>query len=393
MSVALVTDVAGVVRSLGDVGIRSIVVGEYPTSPVFRSRHCIESHVVPNMRYEADAAFASLLKIGSTRTDCPALMTGRESDVLLVSRNRERLSRHFAIKMAPADLIETCLDKWKFAELMRRHSVPAPKTFLPETEADLDAVTREIAFPMILKPFSQDLWLQDAIYAIVGKWKKAFVVRDVGELKRYHSELSKVHREFMVQEYIGGGDTDIYEMQAYCDRPGHVAGSFLHRKIRTFPRGFGQSSYIRSLHDDRISRVVLEMLEKIDYLGAADIDLKVDPATGRAIILEINPRFGLACHFAARCGANFPQAMFNDVFGYPPPKLLQTPIERRWLYFHFDLRAARQYREAGEWSYLGWLLSLLRPGITYFRWDWKDPGPLLRSAVNYFTSKIRSLFT
>ena len=92
---ALVTDVVGVIRSLGDVGVPSIIASEYRESPSFWSRYCADRIVVPNMLEKEKEAFEILLAYGNTRRDRPVMLTGRESDLLVVSRFREELAPYY----------------------------------------------------------------------------------------------------------------------------------------------------------------------------------------------------------------------------------------------------------------------------------------------------------
>ncbi|MFH1017353.1 MAG: hypothetical protein V1798_04115 [Pseudomonadota bacterium] len=375
----LVPDAVGIVRSLGDVGIPSIVVSEHEENPMFWSRRCVARAVMPSPRdFPADAARA-ISEAAREFPDRPVVMTGRDPDALIVSRNREDFSRHMRIKTAPAELMETLTDKRKFADLAERNGIPTPRSFAPADVEELMRLSEELSFPCLLKPHAQELWRRDDMYTIVGRWKKAYLARDHADLVRAWTEISKIDRRFLIQEYIPGGDDTIFELQAYCDRPGHVAGFFLDRKIRTFPAFFGQGCYIRSWRDPAIEKVAVEALEKIGYLGPANIDVKRDPTTGKVAVLEINPRFSLWCHLASRCGVNLPHAMYNDCTGLPLPRLVQKPTETRALHAYFDFLSYRQYRKTGEWSFFSWIGSLLYLRMTFYRWDFRDPLPLIRT--------------
>ncbi|MFH1261860.1 MAG: ATP-grasp domain-containing protein [Pseudomonadota bacterium] len=379
---ALVTDVVGVVRSLGDVGIPSIVASEYPRSPTFRSRHCIRDVRLPNLGEEPERAVEILLKIGMAFPGRPPILTGRESDVAMVSRGRERLAPLFRIQMAPIPLMEAVNDKTGFMDLSVRFDLPVPRSWSPE-------VIREVTFPCLLKPPAQGYWAREKIYSIVGRWRKGLLIGNRDDLNRAVERLAAADApDFIVQEFIPGGDDQLFDFHAYFPAPGKVAGFFLGRKIRTSPRTFGQGSYTRSWIAPEISKVAIEILERLNYIGPANLNLKRDPRTGRIHLLEINPRFSIWCHLASRSGVNLPLAMYNDCLGLPLPKLEQSPLERRWLYFYFDWRTLPEYRRAGEWNRWTWFRSLLFPRVTFFRWDWADPLPLLGSLWQFLAVRV-----
>jgi predicted ATP-grasp superfamily ATP-dependent carboligase len=389
----LIADCVGIQRCLADAGIPSIVASEYPKSPAFWSRHCIDRAVLPNVGERPDDALRVFLEIGRRHPERPVLMAGRESDVGLYSARRDDLAPFYRLKLAPPDLLRTMNNKVDFAALAERHRLSVPKTIVVRTDADLARAAGEHAYPCVAKPFAQGDWLRDEVYAVVGRWTKAMRVHDRSQLAELFARLRPHTPGFLVQEWIDGDDTDLFSLHAYCPEPGRITGHFLGRKIRTEPPGFGRGSYTRSWSDPAIARVGLEALEAIGYVGAAGINLKRDPGSGRVAILEINPRFSLWCHLAARCGVNLPLAMYNDCLGLPPPKLSQSPVERRWLFLAYDFQALAAYRRQGTWTIGSWLRSLLVPRLQFWRFDLRDPLPALRATGQFFWLRFQWRWT
>lgn len=385
---ALVTDVVGVVRSLGDAGIRSIVASEYQRSPTFWSRHCAEKCVLPSMGEEPEKALQVLLEVGSKLSSPIPMLTGRESDARLVSRFRKELARYFRLKLAPTELCEALGDKGLFSELARKYDLAIPRTWNPKNDRDLTQMLEDLQFPCILKPNAQTSWGTPEIFALVGRWRKAFRIDTREEFDQIYPRLRAIDPLFIVQEYISGGDDALFSLHAYAQKQGTVSGYFLGRKIRTNPIHFGRGSYARSWHDSEIAKVGIEALERIQYVGAAGMNLKRDPISGRTFILEINPRFSLWNHLAARSGVNLALANYNDLMDLPLPPLHQDVRERRWLYFYLDAQVRNDYFASGEWNWVSWLRSFLFLRTTFFRWDWKDPMPLLGAIYGWVALRL-----
>ncbi|MFH1017354.1 MAG: hypothetical protein V1798_04120 [Pseudomonadota bacterium] len=371
----------GVVRSLADVGIPSMVVSVEAKCPTFWSRHCVGGAFMPNAQQQPEEAAEVLMRAAQRFPDRPVVLTGREPETVLISRKRELFSPYMRIKMAPADLIEALADKWKFADLAERHGLPVPRSFKPGNVDELAKLSETLSFPCLIKPLMQLLWRRDEVYAVVGRWRKAYLAGDREDLLRVFGKLWSVDTGLIVQEYIPGADRCLFDLHAYFDAPGHLAGYFLGRKIRTQPIHFGLGAYTRSWQDPGVARVGLEALERINYVGPANLNLKRDERTGRVALLEINPRFSLWCHLATRCGVNLPHALYNDCMGLPLPRLIQSQTERRWLYAYYDFLAFRQYRKTHEWNFLSWIGSMFFSRIIFYRWDWKDPLPLIRTFI------------
>ncbi|MFH1261856.1 MAG: hypothetical protein V1495_00180 [Pseudomonadota bacterium] len=385
----ITTGAVGVIRSLGEVGIRSIVATEYDLSPLYWSRYCAKKVVLPSMGDRPEEAVEVLKKVGEEFPDRPPVMLGGEADVNLFSRYRDELGNFFQIKMAPPSLVSACNDKLAFSDLARRFDLAVPLSWTIQNPAELAKILDEIPFPCILKPSKQADWARDDVYAMIGRWKKAILMNSREELVSTYERLVNVTPNLVVQEYIPGSDETLYQCQAYCAEAGKVAGYFIGRKLRTQPIHFGRSTYTRSWWDPEVARVGIETLEKIGYLGATDVDLKKHEKTGRVYVLEINPRFSLLNYLATYSGVNLPLANYNDCFGLPLPPMRQDGAERRLYYFYPDWRALKEYRKTGEWNFWSWFRSLLFPRIAFFRWSWRDPMPLVGAAWGFFWLRVQ----
>jgi predicted ATP-grasp superfamily ATP-dependent carboligase len=189
----------------------------------------------------------------------------------------------------------------------------------------------------------------------------------------------------VVQEYIPGGDDSIYSFHTYFDRNSNPLAYFVGRKIRDYPREFGQSTYLELTKNKEVVSLGLDLLKRIGYIGLAKIDFKQDARTGQFYILEINPRATLWNYMGAASGINLLMIAYNDILGEKTDLPTDYRTDIRWLSFEADLKGfLRDYHKDGDLTWGQWLLSYWSRKV-YAVFCWKDPAPFL--AYGWFYAK------
>ena len=158
-----------------------------------------------------------------------------DAQLLLISRHRERLAKSFRFVIADATLVEDLLDKARFQDLARRHSLPVPpaRQFQPVAVEPDDL---DLAFPVIIKPLTRlERW--NDVFGL----RKALEVKDVDALRALWPHLLDAGIDLLAQQLIPGAETQIESYHCYVDQRGSIAGEFTGRKIRTFPLAYGHT--------------------------------------------------------------------------------------------------------------------------------------------------------
>lgn len=397
---AFVSGRIGLVRSLGREGVPVAVAvpAHEPYAAVGYSRYSREVVPVPNFAKSTEKALLRLEQWASAQAEKPIVFCNGESDVLLFSRNRDRLSKYFHIPLAPADLLEALVDKGKFAALSDSYGLQTPRTVIPKSNEECLQAAREIGFPCILKPVNQRYWHEEIIQAALGGTRKAVLLNSEEDLKRLLGRFPEITGREMVQEYVPGPDIQHYDFHSYIDHAGTVKGWVVGHKLRTYPIHFGQGAYTHYVDEPRIAQVCLTALERIGYTGKANINLKRHSVTGKDYILEINPRFSIWSVFDQRCGVNLAMQQYKDALGLPTEFLTPHGRPQRWLWLSHDLMALRDYRRAGELTYWRWFKSLFteRGPVEFQMFAWDDPlaAPLsvystVRRKAHYWGLAVR----
>jgi D-aspartate ligase len=355
------------VRPLGLAGIRSAVVAP-PADVVRWSRFAVAALPWADPWSEPGRLLDVLAQFGRDQAVPPVLYYEGDWDLLLVSRERERLRQWFRFVVPAGDLVEDLVDKERFRMLAERLELPVPASRLLVGE-DGDPGLR---FPVVVKPLTR----QNVEWEPLAGRAKALLARTPGELRELGSRLAERGIRSLVQEAVLGPETRVESYHAYVAEDGVTVGEFTGRKLRTFPAEHGFSTALVVSDRDDVMTLGRELVRRIDLRGVAKLDFKRDDS-GRLWLLEVNPRFNLWHHLGARAGVNLPALVYRDLL-----QLHRLPVPRarpgvRWIYHRHDARAARA---AGiplhRW--LPWALASEAKAIVAV----DDPLPMVMGAVH-----------
>jgi predicted ATP-grasp superfamily ATP-dependent carboligase/CelD/BcsL family acetyltransferase involved in cellulose biosynthesis len=365
-------------RCFAGSGVHTVVVASDPDAPCFFSRHCGQRRVIADARTEPDQALADLLDLGRLFEDRPVLYYGDDATLLLVSRGREALAARFRFLLPPAERVEALVDKQRFAALARERALPVPRTVTSAEAPTAGEILRVLSLPVILKPFCHlGFRTSKAVLDLRVGPIKALRADTEDELGHVITRLSTFSPAFVAQEYIPGGEDQVHTFHAYRDARGRTLGSFVGRKIRTYPREAGTSTFLELVSLPELTAIGFDVLDRLELPGVVKLDFKRDPRSGRFFLLEVNPRFNLWHHLGAASGVNLPLLAYRDLSGARVEPAGPPRLGLRWLSLADDARAfVRGYRPAGELTLTRWLRSLRGPKV-YDVFAWDDASPFL----------------
>jgi D-aspartate ligase len=337
------------VRPLGLAGVRSaVVVG--PGNVAAHSRFTRAVIPLADPLYESDVLLDRLMAFARRQPEPPALFYGQDADLLFVSRERARLRQGFRFVVPDAALVESLVDKVKFADLARRLELPVPpSSFLTASAVAADDVG--LGFPVIVKPVVRGR----GNWSSIAHGAKALRADTSDELRRLWPQLAREQQEVVVQQFVPGPESRVESYHVYVEDAGDIVGEFSGRKIRTDPPAYGQTTSLEITADRDVMQLGRELVRRIGLRGVAKFDFKRDPA-GRLHLLEVNPRFNLWHHPGARAGVNLPALVYRDLVGLPRPRLQAARPGVRWVHDRPDLRAARR-EGISRRRWIRWALS------------------------------------
>jgi D-aspartate ligase len=379
-----------VVRSLGRCGIPVTVIAEYENAPASQSRYCTEFALIPLFTRDPKALRNFLIEYAGRQTHRPVLFPTADPDLLLLSQLRAELRQHFHLPLASASLVDTLVDKARFAELASQHGLPVPATHVAHTLEEAAELASRLRFPVMLKPPHPTSWSRQSAGNLTRD-RKALIAQNRSDYLSACQELFQSGLAFLTQEYIPGGDEEHFDLHAYVDSDCKVRACFTGRKIRVWPPHAGSGCYVVSTRVEPLIALGMSILQKIGFTGLANLNFKRDPWSGQFRLLEINPRVSQWNILGAVCGINLPYLAYCDAVGAPPPGQAHQIENVYYIHFRNDARAFCGYRRFGEWSLWRYLVSLCRGRRIYQLLAWDDLKPWFMDACLHLSSRLRRI--
>ena len=357
-------------RSLGPFGIPLVGVDSDPRAPALRSRYCREGHILLFDEARPAPYLDGLLAIGRRLGRRAILIATSDETTQFVADHAAALREHFVFQDNPPELVRALASKREMFDLATRHGVPTPHTTFPQCLQDVEAYADRGRFPVMLKGiYGNRLQLRTQ--------KKMVLVQSPKELIEMYRRLEDPEQpNLMLQEYIPGGDDQVYIFNGYFDRTSECVVGFTGHKIRQFPVHVGCASLGECRWNPRVAELTTGFMKAVGYQGILDIGYRLDPRDGEYKVLDINPRIGQAFRlFVAQNGHDVARALYLDFTGQPQPPVTRRE-GRRWLIEDFDLISSLHYHREGSLGFLEWCRSF--KGVEEAAWfNWRDPAPFV----------------
>jgi predicted ATP-grasp superfamily ATP-dependent carboligase len=242
---------------------------------------------------------------------------------------------------------------------------------------------------VLVKPKSKIAWDDsEVLFKLLGGHGKARIFASGREVVE-HPLAYRFKDELVFQEYLPGDDRSLWSFHGFADERGSLLAWFIGRKLRTFPALTGTSTYLELAHEVDLAAVGRDIVARVPLRGVFKIDFKKDPKSGVFRVLEINARFNLWHHLAARNGLNLPKVAYDYLMHGTRP---QTPLSYgtgvRWICLPLDVRAYRELASRGELGAASWFASVLAHRKAYDSFAWTDPLPPLRALAGKVSSRL-----
>lgn len=295
------------------------------------ARHC--------WRLRDDAELHDRLQsVADAQEAPPLLLPTNDRYIEWLTLRHAALAPRFRVAGCYGGVAAELLDKQRFHALCTRHGMATPGIWhLPDAAALQQAIDR-IPYPCLLKP------------ALVHKARpflrgdKLLIAHTRAQLQDLWSRLPPDTGGWIVQEIIPGPESAITVFGAYVDAAGQAHQSFVARKLRQYPPGFGSASLALSTTCEETRTLSQDFLGRIGFHGICGTEFKRDPRDGRLKLIEINPRPTLWFALSHAAGKRIATAWARDLCAGAAPADIAQRDGVLWRYLAKDLAAARFYR-------------------------------------------------
>ncbi|MCI1659452.1 MAG: carboxylate--amine ligase [Lactobacillus delbrueckii] len=243
----------------------------------------------------------------------------------LLAKHKQELEEAFIVPYIDYDLLEKLISKEGFYEVCEEYGLPYPKTKIITMSAYKDGSYADVPFPfpVALKPEDPVSWLD---VQFEGR-KKAFVIKDLDEFKDIVGKIytNGYKEDLILQDFIPGDDSNMRVLNAYVDKNHKVKMMCLGHPLLEDPDPIAIGNYmvIAPDYDEKLYQTVQAFLEKINYTGMANFDIKYDIRDGQYKFFEINLRQGRSSFYVTLNGYNLAKWYVDD---YVEDSLKDQPV-------------------------------------------------------------------
>src|SRR5581483_6292344 len=265
------------VRALGRVGVPVIGIDSDLEQPGAQTRYCQKLHC-PDFAKGGDRLLECLVDVGRelAKQDLKAVVipTG-DLNIELVSEKREELAPYYHLSLPSKEVLRLFLDKKSFYKLAIERGFPLPRTWFTEGDHDIDAISADIEYPCLIKPFQP-----------TATWRQTFDTRlfladSRDMLRKLYDLIYPVHQDLIIQEYMPGDDGQVCWGVTYLDAEQRPLAKWAGRKLRQYPRGFGTATLAESLDDPELAQMAVDILVNVGHRGYGVVEFKRDRRDGK----------------------------------------------------------------------------------------------------------------
>ena len=353
----------GVLRSFGRLGISVHAVDPNPLSPGLFSRYCRKKFL-----WDVDAApphisVGYLLDLAKKIGKRSLLIHTTDGGADWLADNADALSEGYIFPRLSQKLVRALANKKEMYFLAKKCGVPTPEACFPLSRSDVEEYGKDAIFPLVLK----EIFRGGA--PRVGK--RMFIARTRQELlKLYDLYEDPLNPNFMLQEYIPGGDDSIWMFNGYFNERSECLFAMTGKKIRQSPVHTGVASLGVCLRNPVVDKMTKRFMKSIGYRGILDIGYRYDLRDGKYKVLDVNPRIGSTFRlFVGTNGLDVAQAEYLDLTGQSVP-LSEVVEGRKWFVEDRDLVSSVRYHYEKSLTFGKWATSFR--GVqesAWFAWD------------------------
>ncbi len=239
------------------------------------------------------------------KTDCIIPLFDDSAD-FLSSISDELKPLNITIALPNTELYNLARNKSRLLNFCQSYNIPHPTT-LPISEENYKTVVCKVGYPCLIKP--------DSSSGAVG----ITYIESEEEIKNYFSQPNNLKSNISLQSYVSHNGF-YYNSMLHRSKQGDFSKVVIIKIMRYFPVKGGTGSYSEIVEYPEIELLSKKILDKMNWVGFADIDFIVDKNTNEPKLIEINPRIPACIHAAFISGINFPEIIIQDLFSKQIPE-------------------------------------------------------------------------
>lgn len=316
-------------RSLDRAGLRvgvAACVDHAAAAPAMHSR-----------RSDARSTLAELGRRGAFTDSLIALLDDRPARAIIpahdgtieaIRSRRADLAQRTHLALAGDAALEIAVSKSKTLRVAERLGIATPRAVELCAEADVVPAVAAIGLPIVVKPDSS--WVERNG---TGSRVASYLAHSVAETQYACELIVAAGGRVLLQQWLPGR-RDAVSLFIVGDS---VRARFAQTSYREYPALGGVTVLCEGLPlIDDIVTPAEHLALSIGLDGPSMIEFRRD-ATGRPVLMEVNPRMGGSVSLAIRSGVDFPRLTYDWAIGEAVPEITSYRVGRRVRWLSVDL--------------------------------------------------------
>ncbi|MCP5364681.1 MAG: ATP-grasp domain-containing protein [Hyphomicrobiales bacterium] len=351
-------------RSVSRLGVDVYAINA-SDSPMRYSRCC--QLITLGGEKSADIWSAFLLGSESDHLKGAVLLAASDAAIELIIRQRDELAKRYVLDISSPEAQLCMLNKLTSYRAATEAGVPTPKYWQVETLEDVNRISHELVFPLIVKPHLS--------HVFVARFGRKFVLaNNLDELMGLIEDVFSSGVGILLMEKIVGPDDLLCSYYTYLDDQGQPLFDFTKRVIRRYPANEGLACYHITDKNPEVREVALKFMRHVGLRGLGNVEFKRDVRDGQLKLIECNARFTAANMLVTAAGFDLGQFVYKRLAGWPLDPLtsyrsglrLWNPIE--------DFKAYKELSRQNSLTLFQWLCGVCHVQVLPV-WSWHDPAP------------------
>lgn len=231
--------------------------------------------------------------------------------VRYIIQNSKELEKYCLFNIPNKDLLDTLMLKENFYTFVEKRGLSIPETIFQSAQEPFTETIHH--FPVIVKPSTSVGWKG----LDFDKYEKVYRCHNESELKVTLDAIRETDYEhdLIIQEYIEGDDTNLWDMVSYSNKEGKVQFINMGQVLLQEPSKnmVGNYTAVMSRYNKEYMQRIVSFLNNIGYTGFANFDMKLDPKDNQFKLFEVNLRAGRSSFSAEQMGESLAKNLVDDL--------------------------------------------------------------------------------
>lgn len=343
----------GIIRSLGEAGIRSAVFDTKKGFSFYSKYVC--SKFISADQEKLINELRLFIFLQKKKYKIAIIYPTSDFYVSFLYKNYEIISCIAKLTISEKHITKSLLEKDSLYAIAKSSGIDCPRTIISSNFNRWLNIFDSFQKKMVIKPknpigFKEELG------------KKAFLIKRKKDLEIIIDKIKNSkfkNRSFILQEYVPGSSKELYTLTGFALRSEGIIAYSTGYKIRQSPKDTGTIISGRVLPNKNLFHISQKLIKFAKYEGFFNIEFKFDSKNNTYKLIEINTRLGIWNYSATAVGVNLPEMSY---FYYTKGKVPKINLSRNkivWMLSLIDLYSAViQANNNRRFDIFDWLKSI-----------------------------------